>query len=121
MTKKANDKSIFSEFSLWLRKQPEIESSLGYACTNIDYLWRQWRYGKKWMLIEEKRHMAELSKSQKISFSLLHEACKSDPDYRGFHFLQFENTSPEDGKIYWDRKQVTREELINILRFEHEQ
>ena len=45
-------------------------------------------------------------------------AAKTDPNYCGFHLLQFEKTSPDDGKIYIDGYQVTIEQLIQFLKFE---
>ncbi|OGC90206.1 MAG: hypothetical protein A2W25_15490 [candidate division Zixibacteria bacterium RBG_16_53_22] len=35
--------------------------------------------------------------------------------YGGFLLIQFENTSPNDGKIFIDSKQVSAEELKQLL------
>ena len=40
--------------------------------------------------------------------------------YYGFHLLQFEKTTFEDGKVFFDRKEVTKEELIKLMSFESE-
>jgi hypothetical protein len=40
MTTKRHDGKDATEFSKWLRDQKEIDSSLGYITTNIDFLWK---------------------------------------------------------------------------------
>ena len=117
MTKKRNDDHS-TEFGLWLREQPVIDSKLGYVTTNIDYLWENYKTGE-WMLIEEKRYMAEPSYSQKKQFIKLYQCLKGlkNRKYRGFHFLQFEKTNPDDGKIYLNKKEITKEQLIEFLKF----
>ena len=115
MTKQRFD-AHSTEFGLWLREQKEIDSALGYITTNIDYFWKNFKSGK-FMLIEEKRYMAEPKPWQHKIFDQLNNAFKNDKNYYGFHFLQFENTSPKDGKIFLDRKEITRQELIDFLSF----
>lgn len=117
MTKQRND-SHSTEFGLWLRQQKPIDSSLGYLATNLDFIWVNYKT-KQWMLIEEKRYNSELKLWQRNIFTTIHKACKSDVNYKGFHFLQFEKTSPEDGKIFWDKKEITKEDLIKILCFDN--
>ena len=116
MTRKRYD-SHSTEFGLWLREQAAIDSSLGFVATNLDYIWANHKTGA-WMLIEEKRHGSNPTYSQRELFKVLHGACKDAPGYRGIHLLTFENTSPDDGHIYWDRQEITREQLITILRME---
>lgn len=108
-----------TEFSEWLRLQPEIDSSLGFITTNIDYMWRNYNTGQ-WMLIEEKRRNVEIKEWQRTMFRIVNAVCKLDENYKGFHIITFENTSPDDGKITLDRKEVSRDELIKFLRFELE-
>lgn len=115
MTRKRFD-SHSTEFGLWLRDQPELASSLGYAATNIDYLWCDYKRNK-WMLIEEKRYGAGISFSQEKLIERLVSACKGDPTFHGFHLIQFEKTSPDDGKVYIDRKEATKDDLIKLLQF----
>lgn len=109
-----------TEFGLWLRKQNEIDSGKGYIATNIDYLWMNYK-NQKWMLIEEKRYNSDVKFPQTKMFDLIDKACKSDKNYQGFHVLKFEKTNPGDGRIYLNGKEVTRNELINFLRFDNEQ
>ena len=106
-----------TEFGLWLREQPEIDSAKGFIATNIDFLWRNYNTGD-WMLIEEKRYMSKPKRWQCQLFDLLDWCAKTHPKYRGFHIVQFEKTSPDDGKIFLDNKEVTRDQLITLLRFE---
>jgi hypothetical protein len=115
MTQKRRD-SHSTEFGLWLREQTELDSKLGYVATNIDYIWYNYK-NKLWMLIEEKRYGGLPRLYQKQLFKTLHRACRSDPNYRGIHLLVFENTSPDDGLIWWDKVLITKEQLINKLRF----
>ena len=115
MTRPRND-ATSTEFGLWLREQPEIASHLGYAATNIDYIWCDYKRNK-WMLIEEKRCMAPITFSQKALIERVVNACKNDATFCGFHLLQFENKSPLDGKMFWNGGQMSRDELITMLRF----
>ncbi len=105
-----------TEFGLWLRKQSEIDSKLGYLATNVDYCWKNYKTCE-WMFIEEKRHNAEVKQWQRKMFHIINKVCKGDKNYKGFHLLVFENTSPEDGKIYLNNKEITKDELINFLMF----
>lgn len=106
-----------TEFGLWLRKQPEIDSDKGYLAMNIDYLWCNYKSGA-WMLIEEKRYMSTIKRWQNQLFGLIDKCAQNHPRYKGFHIIQFENTSPDDGKIVLDSKEITKEQLIKFLSFE---
>ena len=101
----------------WLREQPEIDSKLGYVCSNIDYLWKH-RSGL-WLLKEEKRHGWMPKFYQASMFKLLDRAIRLGEDrrYRGFHILIFENTTPDDGQIFLDGKFISRDDLVSFLIF----
>jgi len=121
MTKKRHDLHS-TEFGLWLREQPEIDSGLGYVATNIDYLWQNYKTGE-WLLLEEKRYGALPSISQRKQFGHLDAALQGTPGYRGFYVLTFERTSPADGRMWLCRlgkqgQEVTQEELVGFLRLE---
>lgn len=116
MTRQRNDKHS-TPFGLWIREQNEIDSSLGFVTTDIDYLWENYKTGD-WMMVEEKRFMSECPFSQKAQLKSLNHRIIHDPKFKGIHLLQFERTSPDDGRIYWDRKEITRDQLIQLLRFE---
>ena len=104
-----------TEFGLWLRNQKDIDSTLGYVTTNLDYIWKNYNTGK-WLLIEEKRHRADITYSQKKIFDSLNQILKKDPSYLGLYLIVFENTSPEDGKIWINKKESTKEELFYLLK-----
>ncbi len=105
-----------TEFGLWLRKQKEIDSKSGFVATNVDFVWRNYKTGR-WMIIEEKRYMCDLTFAQEEIYKTLTKCCKNDPNFQGFYLLQFERTSPEDGEIVLNGKQITNDELIKFLQF----
>ena len=76
MTKPRYDKHS-TEFGLWLREQEEINSRHGFVASNLDYIWQNYKT-KQWMLIEEKRYMANLTWSQMQMFKFLVKKIKMD-------------------------------------------
>ena len=118
MTKKRYDKHS-TEFGLWLREQPEIDSKLGFLATNVDYMWSNYKTGD-WMLIEEKRYNATLKDWQRKMFIVIDSICRLDKKYRGFHLITFEKTNPNDGKIFLGRnkKEISKDKLIKFLKFD---
>jgi len=108
-----------SKFSEWLRNQPKIDSSLGFIASDIDYVWKNYKTGL-WVYIEEKCHMENIGFPQSEILDFTHELAEKSRDkkYRGFHFIQFEYTNPDDGKIYLDHKEITKKDLIEFLCFE---
>lgn len=115
MTKKRHD-GHSTEFGLWLREQRSIDSSRGYVTSNLDYIWENHKTDQ-FMLIEEKRYGASVSYCQQKLFDRLDAICRGTPGYHGWHLIVFENTSPEDGLIWLDHKQITKDELLTFLRF----
>jgi hypothetical protein len=113
-----------TEFGIWIRKQADIDSYKGYRNYNLDIIWwrkKGWSQTPEyWMLIEEKRYMSPVKGDQLLTFRWLHEKLilLNDPTYKGFYILQFENTNPDDGKIFLDEKEITKEQLIKFLKFE---
>jgi len=114
MTKQRHD-SHSTEFGLWLRNQGEIDSRLGYVASNLDYIWNNYKTGL-WMLLEEKRYGKAPAFYQIALFKIIDAAAKRDPNYRGFHIIKFQKTSPEDGYIWLDEKRIDEKELIAFLR-----
>jgi len=115
MTQQRRDNNS-TEFGIWLRNQKELDSSLGFTATNIDYVWRNYKTGE-WMLIEEKRYKGEPKFYQTEIFKMLDNILKINNKYKGFHVIVFENTSPDDGWIKIDNNIKTKNELIEFLRF----
>lgn len=105
-----------TEFGIWLRQQPEIDSKFGYIATNIDYVWKNYKTGQ-WMIIEEKRFDGRVAFYQEEIFMKIDKLAKTDPLYCGFHLIVFERTSPDDGWIKIDNVNVTKAQLINFLQF----
>lgn len=123
MTRQRND-SHSTEFGLWLRQQQEIDSKYGYTASNLDFVWTNYKT-KEWMLLEEKRFNSPMTYAQSQQFRVMHRALISvTPNYRGFYLIQFEHTSPEDGRIYLSnieatkRYEITKEQLIQFLQFD---
>jgi len=114
-TRKRYDK-FSTEFGLWLREQREIDSSLGYLTTNLDYIWVNYKT-HDWMLLEEKRHGAIVRLWQQQIFNHLDKFLQSDNHYKGFHKIVFQNTNPEDGYIWLDGISITKAELLEFLQF----
>mgnify|MGYP001589208830 CR=1 FL=1 len=106
-----------TEFGLWLREQPEIESILGFVATNLDFIWANYKTGE-WMLIEEKRHSGAVRLYQQQLFDKIDKLCQQDSHYCGFHTIVFQNTNPDDGQIWLDGKLISKRELLDFLRFD---
>jgi hypothetical protein len=89
------------------------------------------------MFIEEKSHLSEPSTSQRETLSIFRQILNPsapkpfrkkvlskinkmnvDIVFWGHHLLQFANTGPEDGLIFWDHKRVSIGGLEDILRFD---
>lgn len=115
MTQKRRDNHS-TEFGLWLREQKEIDSKRGYVATNLDFVWRNYKTGE-WMLIEEKRYQAECPRWQRQMFAVLHRVSQHDPLYRGFYFIKFERTNPDDGKVWINGRLADRNLIIQLLQF----
>jgi hypothetical protein len=116
-----------TQFSNWLRMQPEIDSvNNKFFATDIDYVWVS-RQKQLYMIIEEKRKNALPKVCQRRVFQNLHNKCLKDIRYHGFYYLIFERTTPDDGAIYIssdimslsDQLEITKNELIRFLRFEY--
>jgi hypothetical protein len=107
-----------SVFSNWLRKQPEISSDKkrGYVATDIDFIWHNYRTGE-WMFLEEKCFLAPVERWQHEMLMILWNVAKHDPKFRGGYVIQFERTSPDDGDIYINKVQVSREQFMLFLQF----
>jgi hypothetical protein len=87
-----------SQFSRWLRLQPEIDSAKGITITDFDYFILDRKTGF-FMLLEEKRCMAEITFSQLRSYSVADSLFNADKKYKGAWLLQFERTNPCDSQF----------------------
>lgn len=107
----------YSDFSEWLRKQPEISSEIGFITTDIDFLWRNYKTGK-WMILEKKTHGGIVERWQGEFLQLLDCLGVHDPLYKGVYLVRFENTTPDNGRVMVNKRLLTRQEFLKFLRFE---
>lgn len=109
-----------TEFSIWIRNQPELDSQYGYRAYDTDYIW--WNsYSNKFMFIEEKRYGWDIIKAGPHTiFSRINKLCAKDNLYRGYHLICFENTNPDDGRIQLNYQDITKEDLIKFFQFDEQ-
>jgi hypothetical protein len=84
-----------SQFSRWLRLQPEIDSAKGITITDFDYVIVDYKTGN-FMLLEEKRIMSRIPFPQIRAYSKADSFFRVDTKYKGAWLLQFEKTNPCD-------------------------
>lgn len=110
-----------TDYGLWTRSQPEIDSNIGFRSTNLDYIWFVDPNGN-FMMIEEKSHSKfgdkTLRKFQHDIFKRVDTLLKASDKYRGCHVLQFSNTTPDNGSMLIDGQLVSRATLLKFLKFE---
>ncbi len=116
-----------SMFGLQLRREPDIDSSLGYGATNLDYVWvkmKSWNpmVIENYMLIEEKTNVNftehQISGFQDHIFKHLHNLLCKDPLYKGIHIIQFSKTTTDNGNVYINGGLVHKSTFLRFLRFE---
>ena len=138
MTKPLNHTDNGTPFGLWLRQQAELDSRRYHlSIQNIDYvhhgfkLMRNSQRVQAVMLLEEKRYLAKPDFAQIDTLKLIHQALQyadgqqvvnvegeSLPlHYFGYHIIQFENTTPDDGYVLWNGECIERDILCQVLRF----
>jgi hypothetical protein len=119
MTRPENTNQRSLEFSKWIRNNLP-DSKTGYMVGNQD--WVFWNYNtRRLMLAEEKTHNANIAPwFKRLIKEVIHPAmaayCKeANITYHGYHLIRFSGTSPENGKTYFDKTEVTADELRRIL------
>ena len=108
-------------FSDWLRLVKKLDSWKGFYTTDLDFIWhcdQGINAAGKYFFIEVKNRMATPKYKQQNLLSKVARNCQNDPYFKGLVYLQFENTSPEDGKIFWNSVEINTEQLIDFLAFE---
>jgi hypothetical protein len=106
-----------TDFSAWLRRQPEIDSQKGFITTDIDYLWKNYKTGE-WMILEEKTHGNIVPRWQGEFLQAVDNLGVNDGKFKGTYLVRFENTDPDNGRIMVNKKLLSRSEFISFLRFE---
>ena len=76
---------------------------------------------KKLMLIERKCRMRDVNYSQKNIFTIINKALfhyskvSDEYIYCGFNLISFENDTFENGKVFLNNKEISKEDLIKFL------
>jgi len=104
-------------FSNWIREKLP-DSNTGYRCYDVDFvLWN--KHLKKIMFVELKSYNSKPRPDQYLMFTFLNrwilKGIDKDWSYCGYHLIQFENTSFEDGKCFLDGNEILEDDLINFL------
>ena len=143
MTIKRRDGKSQTPFSEWIRNNPCLDSSNGFSCMDIDWIWHQYlvsgdtigtRTVNHIMLIEEKTCLADISHAERDSMLILKQALEI-ADRCGRKFLTARKDKlrvrfwgyfklRHDGKpfsqhsiIYWNKRKINLDQLEKILQF----
>jgi len=94
------------------------DSSTGFVVSDIDFVLCNYK-AKTIILLEVKTRNAVVSNSQNNLFTnidrWLRKGIDQDWIYLGFHSIRFEKTFFNDGRCYFDGKEVTELELKSKL------
>ena len=127
MTRAANNPNDFTPFSHWLRALPDPLSSRVISNQNLDYIWHNYR--ESWLItIEEKRHGGSVPPAQQDTHYIIEQMLTASSglrvqtlrgirpiEYRGHYVIRFENTTPDDGRIWINDTQATKHDLLRLL------
>jgi hypothetical protein len=101
----------------WIREKLP-DSSFGFLVTDLDFILYNWQT-KKIMLLEIKTHNKEIATWQLNIFNNIAKwieiGIDKDWEFCGFHIIKFENTFFNDGKVYFNNKLSTEEEIKQKL------
>ena len=119
MTRKENTFKRDNYFSSWCREKLP-ESKTGFMVSDIDFILYDYKF-KRIMLIETKCMNTEIKTWQKNLFKNINKwiakGIDDDWKYDGFHLLVFENTNFSNGKVFFDHKEISENELLERLSF----
>ncbi len=140
-------------FSRWVRQQKDLDSNRdGIVLCDSDMIVHRYKFDHDRlyqciMLVELKRHGAELTDSQRDTLAVFGQFLRNDKKTScknrraqaenrpsrvfsvmsnkvvrcrafGAHLLTLENTTPDNGWVRWDKADITKGQLIKLLRFE---
>ncbi len=133
-TRRRGDKGD-TPFGKWLRFHLELDSrTYGLDIQNIDYTPFLYKIGGLLILEEKCKYITFPDFNQRDTHSVIDQMCRfasTHPDfrakrliqgrpekitYRGYHLVQFENTSPDNGGIRLNGMPITKDTLILFLR-----
>ena len=107
-------------FGDWIRNNLPHPNT-GLNVSDIDYILYNYK-SKKLMLLEIKCQGQPLRTFQKYLFTMLNEMIRDSlprlyPKYRylGFNVISFENDRFNNGKVYFNNKEISESELIEKL------
>ena len=115
----ANNKNLFTPFSLWLQEYVRQDLSI----TNLDFVIEDYK-NKKIMLLEEKQCNGKMNKAQLLTFEVLDYALfkmseKHNYEYWGFYELKFPKNATMPGPgMTLNGSLITTEQLAMHLSFE---
>ena len=105
-----------SAFSAWLMYPPWNAKEEGFTNNDIDILIKNYNTNE-WMFIEEKTRGILPNNYQLKVFKHIHDSI-IDNKYRGYHLIVFSESTPDNSKhIILDNKVISRDDLIEFLRF----
>ena len=143
MTKKQRDNSRFTDFSKWLNMNAQLDSQKNKLdIQDLDYIIHQYDNPVKSalytvedeiikvLILEEKCFMTKQTFTQKDTHGIIDQALhfmsgnivktyrgKKYLQYYGYYLVLFENTSPSNGKIFVNYKEISRNKFIKFLKF----
>ena len=134
MTSSTYQRSKHAVDPVWMEfTATHLPDAENFWITDVDTILRD-RNGNM-MLLELKYHGRDVTPQQRSTLLLLDQiikaglACLGGPvnvpglkfpvkvNYQGVHLLQLSNNDFETGTILWDRKEITKEQLIDKLSF----
>jgi hypothetical protein len=105
-------------FSGWIRENLP-DSKTGFMATDVDFF--LFNYKKRTVsIIEVKTYGSHIKTWQQKFYNNLHQWIREGVkyngwNYKGFYFIQFENTCFDDGWCKINHKKVTENEAVKIL------
>lgn len=117
MTRKEQTGKRSLQFSQWVRDMLP-DSDTGFLVSDLDFILLNYK-AKTIMLVEVKTRNAKLREWQRRLFANLDKWIRKGIDddwiYFGYHVIKFEHTFFNDGKCFFDNKEITERELISKL------
>lgn len=122
MTRKEKSGIRDLTISQWIRNNLP-DSSTGFLVSDIDFFIYNYK-SKKCMILEVKTHRAKLKMWQirmyKMISSWIYKGIDNGWKFLGCNTLRFENTDFSNGRVLYNDKLVTENEVIKILSLEGE-
>jgi len=130
MTRAHNGHQEATPFSGWLRALLHPLDSSHVSNQNLDYVWHD--YKRNYLLtIEEKRFGAMAARAQSDTHGVVEQMLRAadglpvktlrgirSARYYGHFCIRFENTTPDDGRMWINGHLDSREGLLALLAFD---